>query len=555
MEPPDLTGAELLVRCLERNGVRFVFGIPGAKIDAVFNALLDSPIRLILCRHEQNAAFMAAAYGRITGEPGIVLVTSGPGVCNLTTGLLTATTEGDPVIAIGGSVARNMLLKSSHQNTDSAKIMEAVTKKSVSISNVANLQEVVANAFRVANEPRKGAFFISIPCDVLTDLAPDTILEASREIRFGTAPESELDRAAMIISGAALPVLLLGEDSSIAEHVGPIRELIRRHGIPAVATYQGAGVVSRDLFSSFVGRVGLFKNQPGDRLLDQADVVITVGYNPVEYEPEVWNAGRPRKIIHIDSVPCQIHSCYQPDSEVLGDIACNIAGLSERLSPTISPESRELVASLHDELNASIHCLHGGHPESGKIHPLDFIGALREYVADDDLVMCDIGTVYMWMARYFMVYKPRQLFFSNGQQTLGVAMPWAIAAKLTCPQKRVFSISGDGGFLFSSMELETAVREKAPFVHFVWTDGTYNMVLEQEVLKYGRKSGVDLGAIDLVSYAAAFGAKGHKLNTLEGFGPLLDEAFKSEVPVLIDVPVDYSANRELFVTMKDGVGN
>ena len=219
---------------------------------------------------------------------------------------------------------------------------------------------------------------------------------------------------------------------------------------------------------------------------------------------------------------------------------------------TISPASRALAGSLHDELNLSIH---SRRPENGKIHPLDFIGALREYVTDDDLVMCDIGTVYMWMARYFMVYKPRQLFFSNGQQTLGVALPWAIAAKLTCPQKRVFSISGDGGFLFSSMELETAVREKTPFVHFVWTDGTYNMVLEQEVLKYGRKSGVDLGAIDLVSYASAFGAKGFKLESLDNFSALLDEAFQSETPVLIDVPVDYSANRDLFTIMKDGAGN
>ena len=552
MEKSDLSGAELLVKSLERNGVRFVFGIPGAKIDAVFNALVDSPIRLIVCRHEQNAAFMAAAYGRITGEPGIVIVTSGPGVCNLTTGLLTATTEGDPVIAIGGAVARNMLLKSSHQNTDSSKIMEAVTKKSVSISNVENIQEVVANAFRIAKAPRKGAFFISIPCDVLTDTAPDVIADASREIRFGSAQEAELAYAGKLISEAALPVLFLGEDASTEQNIEPLRALIRQHGLPVVATYQGAGVVSRELFANFVGRVGLFKNQPGDRLLDRADVVITVGYNPVEYEPEVWNANRARKIIHIDSVPCQIHSCYEPAAEVLGDIPINIDALSGRLSLNMTPESRQLVVALHRELSQSILCRH---PENGKIHPLDFISALRGSISDDDLIMCDIGTVYMWMARYFMVYKPRQLLFSNGQQTLGVAMPWAIAAKLACPQKRVFSISGDGGFLFSAMELETAVREKTPFVQFVWTDGTYNMVLEQEVLKYGRKSGVDLGTIDIVAYAAAFGAKGFKLKSLGGFQAVLNEAVKSDVPVLIDVPVDYSQNQELFITMKEGAGN
>jgi acetolactate synthase-1/2/3 large subunit len=555
MEISQLSGAELLVKSLERNGARFVFGIPGAKIDAVFNALRDSPIRLIVCRHEQNAAFMAAAYGRITGEPGIVLVTSGPGVCNLTTGLLTATTEGDPVIAIGGAVARNMLLKCSHQSADGAKIMEAVTKQSVSISNVENIQEVVANAFRIAKAPRKGAFFISIPCDVLTDSAPDVIHCASPEIRYGTAPESEWEQAVKLISEASLPVLFLGEDAGVEKNVEPLRSLIRRHHLPVITTYQGAGVVSRELFSNFVGRVGLFKNQPGDRLLDRADVVVTVGYNPVEYDPEVWNAARSRKIIHIDSAPCQIHACYQPTVEVLGDIPGNIAALTERLSLQISPEARQQIESLHQELVLKLSERPSEPPGSGKIHPLDFIGALREYITDDDLVTCDIGTVYMWMARYFLVYRPRQLFFSNGQQTLGVAVPWAISAKLTCPEKRVFSISGDGGFLFSSMELETAVREKTPFVHFVWTDGSYNMVLEQEVLKYHRKSGVELGAIDIVSYAAAFGAKGYKLESLDGFSALLDEAVASDVPVLIDVPVDYSKNLELFITMHETAAN
>jgi len=552
MEPVMTTGARLLVKSLERNGVRFVFGIPGAKIDAVFNELLDSPIRLIVCRHEQNAAFMAAAYGRITGEPGIVLVTSGPGVCNLTTGLLTATTEGDPVIAIGGAVARNMLLKSSHQNTDSAKIMQAVTKLSVPVVNAENLQEVVENAFRLAKEPRRGAIFLSIPCDVLAEQAPDVIVTASRPIRFGTAEGSELDLAAKLISEARLPVLLLGEDASIGRNIEPIRALIRQHGIPAVATYQGAGVLSRDLFSHFIGRVGLFKNQPGDRLLDQADLVITIGYNPVEYEPEVWNGDCSKAIIHIDSSPCRIHSCYQPAAEVLGDIPGNIAALTTRVTVSISSQTRELVESLHSQLTHSMHC---DRVADGRIHPLDFIRALRSYVTDDDLVMCDIGTVYMWMARYFIVHKPRQIFFSNGQQTLGVALPWAIAAKLTCPEKRVFSISGDGGFLFSSMELETAVRERTPFVHFVWTDGSYNMVLEQELLKYGRKSGVSLGAVDLVSYAAAFGARGLKLESLDGFDALLDEAFRSNVPVLVDVPVDYSANRDLFTIIEEGKTN
>ncbi|MEI6056177.1 MAG: acetolactate synthase AlsS [Lentisphaerota bacterium] len=552
MNMPKLTGAKLMVKCLEKNSVKFVFGIPGAKIDAVFDALLDSSIRLILCRHEQNAAFMAAAYGRITGEPGIVLVTSGPGVCNLTTGLLTATTEGDPVIAIGGSVSRNMLLKSSHQNTDNTRIMEAATKKSVTINNVESIPEVLENAFRIAKAPRKGAYFISVPSDVLNEETAEVALNESRSIHYGRAPESELIRASKLIIKAKLPVLFFGEDASMEKNVEPLRRLIKKHRLPVVATYQGAGVVSRELFTNFIGRVGLFKNQPGDRLIDEADVIITVGYNPVEYDPEIWNATRSKTIIHIDSVPAQIHSCYQPAAEVLGDIAYNVDSLSELLALSLSSESRKKIDELHEELFKNLDYSLKEY-QKGKIHPLEFIQAFRAYVNDDDLVMCDIGTVYMWMARYFMVFKPRQIFFSNGQQTLGVALPWAIAAKLTCPEKRIFSISGDGGFLFSSMELETAVREKLPFIHFIWTDGTYNMVLEQEVLKYNRKSGVDLGKIDVVSYAKAFGAKGYKMNSIEEFGGILGEAVKSDVPVLIDIPIDYSANRDMFITLNNNI--
>lgn len=553
MNKTEFTGAEILVKCLQKHGVKFIFGIPGAKIDAVFDAIMDSDIRLIVCRHEQNAAFMAAAYGRITGEPGIVLVTSGPGVCNLTTGLLTATTEGDPVIAIGGSVASNMLLKSSHQNTDNAKIMEAVTKKSVSVSNIENIPEVVENSFRIAKAPRKGGYFISIPSDILAEKTSDITLTTSRNIHYGIAPESELERASQIINNAKLPVLFLGEDASIKKNVQNIRNLISKHNLPVISTYQGAGVVSRELFSNFIGRVGLFKNQPGDRLLDQADVVITVGYNPVEYDPEIWNSERKKIIVHIDSIPAQIHSCYQPTAEVLGDIEYNIGSLTEMISSSMNTQTKESIRIFHKELLENINFKLSSQTDTEKIHPLQFIHAFREYIKDDDLIMCDIGTVYMWMARYFIVYNPRQIFFSNGQQTLGVALPWAIAAKLTCPEKQIYSISGDGGFLFSSMELETAVRENLPFIHFVWTDGTYNMVLEQEVLKYKRESGVRIGKIDIISYAEAFGAKGYEMKSISDFKTIMDEAVQSKVPVLINIPIDYSENRDLFVKLNDNV--
>lgn len=553
MNPEKFSGARLLVRMLERHGVRVVFGIPGAKIDSVFDELMDSTIRLVVCRHEQNAAFMAAAHGRITGEPGVVLVTSGPGVTNLTTGLLTATTEGDPVVALGGAVPVNMALKSSHQNTDNVKIMEAVTKRSVAVGNVENLQEAVVNAFRIAKAPRKGAVFLSLPADVLKAEAQETISAPAPDVRPGPAPESEIRKAAALLAESALPVVFFGEDASSPEHAETLRQLLEHQEFPVISTFQGAGIVSRELFSRFIGRVGLFKNQPGDRLLDAADTVLTVGYNPVEYDPEIWNAGRSKRIIHLDSAPCQIHSCYQPEIELLGDISANASALSDaiRAFPQRGPLP-DFVRKLHEEIIAPPPVPHS---VPGKIQPRAFVAALREFVRDEDYVMCDVGTVYMYMARHFMVFRPRQLLFSNGQQTLGVALPWAVACKLARPDARVFSVSGDGGFLFSAMELETAVREKTPFVHFVWTDGTYNMVLEQELLKYGRGSGVALGPVDIVSYAAAFGAKGYRMHSLSELDGILEEAVESPLPVLIDVPVDYSANRELFVTAGESVGN
>ena len=549
------SGAELLVKCLEANDVKFVFGIPGAKIDAVFNALCDSGIKLILCRHEQNAAFMAAAYGRLTGKPGIVLVTSGPGVCNLVTGLLTATTEGDPVIAIGGCVPRNMLLKKSHQNTDNTKILEAATKMSVSVFDVNNIPEIIENAFRTALFPRKGACFISVPQDILFAETEEKELLPHSACFGGRALGKTIIKAAKIIENAKMPVLLLGEEASMPENVQCIRQLIKNHQIPTISTYQGAGVVSRELFSNWVGRVGLFRNQPGDKILDKADVVICVGYNTVEYDPEIWNSLRNKTVIHVDYVAANIHASYQPVIELIGNISDNIKVLNKLMILKISDESKKIAESLNRELVDTVINADFKNVEKGLIHPLQFIREFRSIVTDDDLIMCDIGTVYMWLARYFFVYKPRQILFSNGQQTLGVALPWALSAKLIYPEKTIYSISGDGGFLFSSMELETAVREKLPIIHFIWTDRTYNMVLEQELIKYNRRSGVDFGEIDVKLYAEAFGARGFKVSNILEFKPIVEEAKSLKTPVLIDIPIDYKDNKELFIALKSEVGN
>lgn len=539
------TAAQLVVKCLEAQKVEFVFGIPGAKIDAVFNALMDSSIRLIVCRHEQNAAFMAAAYGRLTGKPGVVLVTSGPGVANLTTGLLTATTEGDPVVALGGGVSRAAHSHEVHQNVNNVKLMEAVTKTSVEVTAAENIPEVITNAFRTASSLRRGACFISLPQDVLSE---KTAVAPTRRLTppiFGAADSASIAAAAKLINAAKLPVILLGQEASRAENTQAVRHLLKNNPFSVVGTFQAAGVISRELEHLFVGRVGLFKNQPGDILLEKADLILTIGFNPAEYEPEIWNRKGTAQIIHLDYQAADIHLTYQPKIELVGDIAASIKVLQTLLTKPATDHEIFEIQDLHKALYQQIE---QGKSLNGKlIHPLRFIYELRKAISDDTMVICDVGTVYMWMARYFLCYEPRHLLFSNGQQTLGVALPWAMAANLAYPTKKIVSISGDGGFLFSAMELETAVREHCNFVHFVWTDGSYNMVLEQEVMKYQRKSGVELGQINIVDYAKAFGAKGYELKNPQDFAPLLKEAFAHNGPVLINVPIDYSENQTLFL--------
>ncbi|MBF0502913.1 MAG: acetolactate synthase AlsS [Candidatus Riflebacteria bacterium] len=545
--------AQLLVDCLEKHGVEYIFGIPGAKIDSVFDALLDSSIKVIVCRHEQNAAFMAGAYGRLTGKPGVVLVTSGPGVSNLATGLLTATTEGDPVIALGGAVPRSTKLRDTHQNVNNLRLMEAVTKTGMEVIMAENIPEIVENAFRIATEPRCGAVFISLPQDVLMELTASEANEPVPTAAWSVATDAVVERAAQLINEAQLPVLLLGLEASRPENAVAVRRLLEKAPLATIGTYQAAGAVSRELIDCFIGRVGLFKNQPGDPLLAAADVVITVGYDGIEYEPGVWNAGKAKKIIHIDYHRANIHTAYLPSLEITGDIAANLLLIMPKLKRRKKLFDLPLVNDRQQQITAKFE--RGAHYSGSLMHPLRFIHDLSKTLDDDSTVISDVGSHYIWLAHYFRSFQPHHLLFSNGQQTLGVAMPWAMATTLARPGKKVVSISGDGGFLFSATELETAVREKMNFVHFVWCDGAYNMVLEQQILKYNRESAVRFGYVDIVKFADSFGAKGFKVNDSDDFIPILTDALKLEGPVIVEVPIDYSDNPELFKTKIESIGH
>ena len=517
-EGKQLYGADLVVDSLINHDVKYVFGIPGAKIDRVFDTLEDKGPELIVARHEQNAAFMAQGVGRITGEPGVVLVTSGPGVSNLATGLVTATDEGDPVLAIGGQVKRADLLKRAHQSMNNVAMLEPITKYAAEVHDANTLSEIVANAYRHAKAGKPGASFISIPQDVTDAPVSVKAIKPLTDPKLGSASVSDINYLAQAIKNAVLPVFLLGNGASSEAVTQSIRQILEHVKLPVVETFQGAGIVSRDLEEdTFFGRVGLFRNQPGDMLLKKSDLIIAIGYDPIEYEARNWNAEISARIIVIDVEPADVDTYFQPERELI----------------------------VVDDVKFD------RQPEEGTVHPLDLIEVLQDQTEDDMTVTVDVGSHYIWMARYFKSYEPRHLLFSNGMQTLGVALPWAISAALVRPKEKVISISGDGGFLFSGQELETAVRLKLPIVHIIWNDGHYNMVEFQEEMKYGRSSGVDFGPVDFVKYAESFGAKGYRATSKEAFAQLLQQALQDSDngPVLIDVPIDYKDNIKLGETI------
>lgn len=546
-------GADLIVDSLINHDVKYVFGIPGAKIDRVFDTLEDKGPELIVARHEQNATFMAQAVGRITGEPGVVIATSGPGISNLATGLVTATDEGDAVLAIGGQVKRGDLLKRAHQSMNNVAMLEPITKYSAEVHDPNTLSETVANAYRLAKSGKPGASFISIPQDVTDSPVSVKAIKPLSAPKLGSASVLDINYLAQAINNAVLPVLLLGNGASSEGVTAAVRRLLDAVKLPVVETFQGAGIVSRELEDeTFFGRVGLFRNQPGDMLLKRADLVIAIGYDPIEYEARNWNAEISARIIVIDVEQAEIDTYFQPERELIGDMAHTLDLLLPAIKGYELPEgSKEYLKGLRNNIENVSDVKFDRDSAHGLVHPLDLIDVLQENTTDDMTVTVDVGSHYIWMARYFKSYEARHLLFSNGMQTLGVALPWAICAALLRPNTKVISVSGDGGFLFSAQELETAVRLHLPIVHIIWNDGKYNMVEFQEEMKYGRSSGVDFGPVDFVKYAESFGAKGYRVDSKDSFEETLKQALidAENGPVLIDVPIDYKDNVTLGETI------
>ena len=551
-----LHGADIVIDSLRKHGVNLVFGIPGAKIDRLFEGLdgqdsEDAP-KLIVTRHEQNAAFMAQAYGRLTGKTGVAITTSGPGVGNLATGIMTANAEGDPMLAIGGQVQRKDLHRATHQSTPSTEIMAPITQYSAEIQDPNNISEIMANAFEASQDARKGAAFVSLPQDVDDAEVTEKPLPIYETPKMGPADPNDLQKLVELIKNSKMPVILVGQRGADEEITTALRKLLSDYSLPVVETYQAAGVVSRDLEQqSYFGRIGLFRNQVGDQLLQQSDLVIAVGYDPIEYEPRNWNKEGNLRIVNLDTLPAQIDNHYTPIMQLVGNITISLTELDKLLKGYEYPvAATEQLAKYKQELDQDKKIQVPASNDAS--HPLAVVHAIQENVTDDMHVALDVGSHYIWMARHFRCYQPRHLLISNGMQTLGVGLPWAMVAAMLYPEHKSVAVCGDGGFLFSGAELATAVQHHLNVVTIVWNDGGhYDMVKFQEEMKYSQAAGVKFGNVDIVKYAESFGATGLRVNEPADLTKVISQAFNIDGPVVVDVPVDYSNNKELAANLID----
>ncbi len=537
-----MKAAELLVRCLENEGVELIFGVPGEETLELTDALLGSSMRFIETRHEQGAAFMADVYGRLSGKAGVCLSTLGPGATNLLTGVADAYLDRAPLVAITGQASLNRRHKESHQYIDVMSMFKPVTKWNTSIPKVEVIPEAVRKAFKVAQMEKPGATHLELPEDVAEEQIGDPDRLPPLHVQAPVMPEpsaAQIAKAVRTISGAQRPVILAGNGVIRARAHDAVRQFARGLHIPVLQTFMAKGIVpDSDPLSLYT--IGLLARDYTSVVMEQADVVIAIGYDFVEYAPCFWNARRDKRIVHIDASPAEVDAHYIVEEGLLGDLRLSLEQIATRVTPFDSSwrsvSRKTVIEGFDTELASS---------PSWPLRPQHLMRDLRACLKPDDLVLCDVGAHKLWMARMFPCEAPNSCIISNGFAAMGIAVPGAIAARLLYPDRRVVAVTGDGGFLINSQELETAVRLKLPLVILVWRDNGYGVIRWKQQLRFGRTSAVEFGNPDLVRYAESFGATGYRVSEPSELRPLLLEALNSKVPAVIDCPVDYAENLRL----------
>ena len=543
-----MNAAQLLVRCLENEGVRYVFGIPGEETLDLNAALEDSDkIQFVLTRHEQAAAFMADVYGRLSSFPGVCLATLGPGATNLLTGVADAQLDRAPLVAITGQAGLERVHLESHQYIDVVQMFTPVTKWSTRVSVPESVPEVVRKAFRLARIEKPGATHIELPEDV----AREEVRSAPLEVRRTSYPQAQREavhRAAAIINAAKGPVVLAGNGVTRRNAVGnptvdALRRFVQRSRIWATHTYMAKGVLD-PLGQHSLPPVGL--QRPGAdlanvKLLAEADVVIAVGYDLVEWAPVLWNPKRDKIVVHIDSTAAELDGHYQPSIEVIGELDESLKALAELVSPRAERDS--VIAAGQTRLGKDIPV---------PLPPFAVVADLRDALGPDDIVVSDVGAHKVWLARLFPTESPNTVVISNGLASMGIALPGAIAAKLVRPERKVVAFCGDGGFLMNVQELETAKRLGTAIVIVVLVDDRLGVIEVNEKRQFGRVFATEFGNPDFVQLAHAFGVAGYAVESAKDLLPTLRHALDLGGPAMIAVPWDHRANEHIADAMTYG---
>lgn len=534
--------SDLFVKCLENEGVRYVFGVPGEEIEDLLFSLEQSSITFIPTRHEQGAAFMADVWGRLTGKAGVCLSTLGPGATNLVTGVADAYLDKSPVVAITGQTGLGRIQRESHQYLDIVNMFRPITKWNAAISSPEVVPEVVRRAFKVAESEKPGATHIELSEDV-AKMESDRQPIAVHRVRRPDPDQQALQEAVSLLTHANKPLVLAGNGAVRKPASDQLREFVGRCHVPIAHTFMGQGAVSDDSPES-LHTIGMgFRDFVMDAV-DQADLIVTIGYDLAEYAPDKWNPTMDKRIIHIDFTPAEVYTHYQPVVEIVADIPATLRELNERLAATSCTFDPSWYVPIRDRIRADINSydLVEGKPFTVP----GVLNLLRAIMGDDDLLISDVGSHKMWIARNFPTRCPNGCLMSNGLASMGFALPGGIAAALHNPKQRIVAAMGDGGFLMNSQELETAKRLGVAFTVIVFNDNDYGLISWKQQMTHGRSTGTRLTNPDFKAYAESFGIKGYRPQTLAELKRQLREAVTSGELCVIEIPIDPSVNVELM---------
>lgn len=530
--------SDLIVKCLESEGVEFIFGIPGEETLDFMDSLSRTNIRFVLTRHEQAAAFIADAYGRLSGKAGVCLATLGPGATNLLTGIADAFLDRAPLVAITGQADLGRIHKESHQYIDIVENFRTVTKWNTRIELSDVVPEVVRKAFKVAETEKPGAVHLELPDDIACKETSETHESPIPPIRARrSSPDRQsLRQAAELIETSHSPVILAGNGVVRKNAALQLQKFAELFDIPIVTTFMGKGGVTAKS-DCRIGTIGLARDRQLTDVFQKADLIIAIGYDLVEYAPRLWNPDQDKKIIHIDFTTSEVDLYYVPEVEINADIRETL----ELLEGMISCNKRTAYFSaLHQEFFETFE--REGVIESWPVRPQRVIYAMRKVLEDDDIIITDVGTNKLWVAKFYPVYGNNTFLISNGFASMGFALPAAIGAKLLYPHRKVAAVCGDGGLLMAVHEMETASRLGLNIVVIIFNDGGYNLIKWKSMNKFGSAFAVDFSNPDFAKLADSFGVEGIRIQSSDTIEQALTWAFSRKTPVIIDLPIDYSSN-------------